>query len=316
MEIHKVKSLTESIIEDLSDNTDLSKILPKLEILSFNLKNKQFTIWLNNEVNGEYSSFEELPEYRIGKCVVFSNIAGVMGTYKNISISVEQFSDEKVRKVAQSIVFYEGILEIDNMIRGDKCLKKFLPAAILHYVNETLNPGWHSIEAWQVISSFTCKNVVDRFKSSLLKFILNLDEELNIGIDFDKMISNDKIERIMNTTINAGVVTTGPGSAITIENSNVVGGVNNRLDINESERGEIYKLIDTIEKNMSTFGESQNEVKDTIKIIKTQLVKEKPRKSLIKGSLNLLKEIGTETAALSAAPFIIEGIDKIIKLIS
>ncbi len=316
MEVNEIRRLTESIIGDLSDDKGLSKILPKLQILSFKLKNKKFSEWLNNEITGEYSSFRDLPEYRIAKGVVFANISNGMGIFKNVSISADQFSDSKVQELVQKILFFENISEIDNMARTDKPLKKFLPATALYFVNETLNPSWHTIEAWQAISPFACKSVVEGFKSKLLEFILRLDDELNIGVDYNKTISNDKIDRIMQTTINAGIVTTGFNSSITIENSNITGGSKNRVIISKNESEEIIKLIDSIEREITIFGESQVEVSDEISRIRTQLEKEKPRRSILKDSFGIIKEIFTETVATGTAPFIIEGIEKIIKLIS
>lgn len=312
----EVKGITERIIEDLSENKGLNEIIPKLQILSFKLKNPQFTEWVEKETKGTYSSSKELPRYRISRCSVHADLGNITGLLQNFNIPVDQIPDPEVRGMVETIHFFEGISKIEDMALAQKDLKKNLPAFSFPFLNQTLGDGWQIIEAWQIISTFTFKHIVDRFKSALLDFILKLDEELDIGIDLGKTISDKEINRIVNTTINAGVVTTGSDTNLTIESSNIIGGKNNQFSISNETRKEINALIDSIERKVSIFGASQEDVRDEILRIKAQLKKENPRRSILKTSFTTLKEIFNETVAVGTAPFIIEGIQKVIKLIS
>ncbi len=209
MNLNKTKNLIESVIGDLSENEPLNKILLKVQVISHQLKNPKFNTWFENETKGNYQTVEELPEYRISNCEVLSNVSNNHGMFRNVSVPTEMFSNDKAKKVVKTVLFYEPISEIDQFAKSNETMKKMLPNVVLHYINETLNPGWHTLDAWQVISIPMCQTIVGTFKSKLLQFFLELNEEMEINVDFDVINNKSKIEKIMNTTINAGVVTTG-----------------------------------------------------------------------------------------------------------
>lgn len=315
MELNKIKNLIEDVIEDLTNAEPLNKILLKVQVIAYNLKNEKFKEWIENEVNGKYLAKEELPEYRISNCEVFSDISNQRGIMKNFKIPTEMFSNSDAAELATTILFYEPICEISQLGDTHKDLKKFLPNVFFQFINNILNPGWKTISAWQVISNITCKNIVETFKSKLLQFFLELNEEMEINVDFDVITNKTKIDKIMNTTINAGVVTTGQNSSITVSNSNVVGGTNNQLIISDETRNEIEKVVKQIGDSLEIFNSSQDEVISELSRIQTQLKKENPKQSIIKNSFEFLKKLFTEVVTAGTAPVVLEGINKVIELI-
>ncbi|MEO7044575.1 MAG: hypothetical protein ABI091_04660 [Ferruginibacter sp.] len=106
-----------------------------------------------------------------------------------------------------------------------------------------------------------CKTIIDTFKSKLLQFFLELNEDIGINVDFDAIQNKNKIEKIMNTTINAGVVTTGKNASISISNSNINGGQNSTIIISKTTSREIEEVLKLIEKSIDIFSESQDEIK-------------------------------------------------------
>lgn len=315
MNFNNTKSLIENVIVDLAENEPLSKILLKVQVVAHQLKNEKFRKWIENEMNGSYKTKGELPEYRICNCEVLSNISNGHGILKNLTISTEMFSNKDATYLAKHVLFYEAISEIDNYANCQKSLKKMLPNVVLHYINQTLNPGWNTIDAWQTIPGPMCKTIIDTFKSKLLQFFLELNEEIGINVDFDAIQNKNKIEKIMNTTINAGVVTTGPNASLNISNSNVVGGINNQLIISEETRNEIEKIVKEIADSIEIFINSQDEVISELNRIQTQLKKENPKAGIIKNSFEFLKKLFTEVVAVGTAPVVLEGINKAIELI-
>lgn len=315
MDSQKIKDLIESAIEDLTNNEALSKILMKVQVIAHYLKNSMFSTWLSNEINAGYETKDQLPEYRISNCEVFCNISSIAGMYKNIKVSTELFSNEKAKEVARTTLFYETILEIEGFSNSRTQLKKFLPSAILFYINETLKPGWNTIDAWQVISNFTCKSIVENFKSRLLQFFLELNEELEIHVNFNVMANKKKIDKIVGDTIYAGIVSTGNYSSISVNKSQIIAGSNNQVTLTVEIKNEIEKVIRNIEDSIEIFGDSQDEVKSEIDRIKIQIAKGKPKLSILKNSFEILKSIFVEVVATGTAPLILEGINNITKLL-
>lgn len=315
MNSEKIKDLIESAIEDFTNDEALSKILMKVQVIAHYLKNSMFSTWLSNEINAGYETKDSLREYRISNCEVFCNISSMAGMYQNIKVSTELFSNEKAKEVARIVLFYETILEIEGFSNSQKSLKKFLPNTLLFYINETLTPGWNTIDAWQVISNFTCKSIVENFKSKLLQFFLELSEQLEINVNFNVMANKKRIDKIVCDTIYAGIVSTGSNSSIGIYKSHIVGGSSNQVSLNVDIKNEIEKVIRNIEGSLKIFGNSQDEVKSEIDRIKIQIAKEKPKLSILKNSFEMLKSIFVEVVATGTAPLILEGINNITKLL-
>lgn len=315
MNIGNTKSLIENVIGDLAENEPLTKILLKVQIIAHRLKNEEFKKWIQNEMNGNYVTKEELPNYRICNCEVLSNISNGHGILKNLAVSTEMFSNKDAIYLAQHVLFYEPISEINEYANSQKSMRKRLPAVVIHFINETLNPGWNTLDAWQIITASMCKTTIDTFKTKLLQFFLELNEEMEINIDFDVIQNKNKIEKIMNTTINAGVVTTGKNASISVSNSSISGGQNNTMIISETTSREIEEVLKLVEKSIGIFSESQDEIQSEIERIKIQLRKQTPKIGIIKNSLEFIKKIFIEVVAIGTAPFVLEGLNKVIELL-
>lgn len=291
MDSKGIKRLIESVIEDLTNDEVLNKILLKTQVIAHNLKNEKFSKWFDNEMNGSYETKEELPEYRVSYCEVFCNVSSISGMFKNLKVSVDMFSNEDAKKIAKFVYVYEPLLEIDEFANSKKSFKKFLPTVASFYINETLNPGWNVIDAWQSISYSTFKGIIETFKSRLLQFFLELNSEIELDINFNVMSGKKKIEKIMNTTINAGIVSTGKNSPINVQDSQIIGGKNNQVTLTQDAKTSIEKAIQSIEAAIKIFAESEDEVKIELERIKAQLGKKKPKINILKNSFDLLKGI-------------------------
>lgn len=120
MEKLNIKAMIESVIEDLSNNVDVSQFALKIKLIASKLKNSEFSAWIKNELEG-YDSKAELPSYRIidtqvVATVVISDVRGVM-TLPNHLMPLINLMDIDVIKKLSTIRINESVLSLEQGVK-------------------------------------------------------------------------------------------------------------------------------------------------------------------------------------------------------
>ena len=303
-----IKKQIESIIEDLGNDESTSKLLLKAQAIAFYLKDDTFTNWINNEQNG-YKSKLYLPEYRKINCTiqvdVFIPFRGII--YVD-DFPIDSIKNKAIREELSHMCFCNPISMIEQMGNSHECglLKMNAPAYTYSYINKQFPEG--SIEGVRKLTNTSsAKAIVDSVKSKLLEFFLLLEEQFDLNINFDIMANKEKIQNIVNQTINAGVVNTGDGH-ISITSSEIIGG-NQNVSISATNKKELTDIIERIEEINKRYNDE--DLANEITMVKDDIAKPAQNPKFIKRAFNAMKGIAVGITANELTPIIDQGLELI-----
>lgn len=289
--MNTLKSLVDSVISDLTENKSIESILLKTQTICHYLKDVEFSTWIKHELNGYGDDEYPLPDYRKINCIVKVDISQPFGRMaKNYPFPCEYIKDEKIRERMTHMAVFESLSEIELMMKDDKHgndLTIAVPQYIVQNYMEKYVEGYILV-ANQHINMNNIKAVISKFKSLLLTFFLELNDKMNWELNFDVMATKQIIKQIMVTNnINAAVVATEGSTistgAVSVENSHI-GNV-----AYSNEQKEFLSVLKDIEKLVKESG-NQN-LKDSVDIVKAETQKPKWNKKLITMGLNAIKGI-------------------------
>lgn len=289
--MNTLKSLVDSVISDLTENKSIESILLKTQTISHYLKDEEFSTWIKHELNGYGDDEYPLPDYRKINCIVKVDISQPFGRMvKNYPFPCEYIKDDKIRERMTHMAVFESLSEIELMMKDDKHgndLTIAVPQYIVQNYMEKYVEGYILV-ANQHINMNNIQAVISKFKSLLLTFFLELNDKMNWELNFDVMATKQIIKQIMVTNnINAAVVATEGSTistgAVSVENSHI-GNV-----AYSNEQKEFLSVLKDIEKLVKESG-NQN-LKDSVDIVKAETQKPKWNKKLMTMGLNAIKGI-------------------------
>lgn len=289
--MNTLKSLVDSVISDLTENKSIESILLKTQTISHYLKDEEFSTWIKHELNGYGADEYPLPDYRKINCIVKVDISQPFGRMaKNYPFPCEYIKDDKIRERMTHMAVFESLSEIELMMKDDKHgndLTIAVPQYIVQNYMEKYVEGYILV-ANQHINMNNIQAVISKFKSLLLTFFLELNDKMNWELNFDVMATKQIIKQIMVTNnINAAVVATEGSTistgAVSVENSHI-GNV-----AYSNEQKEFLSVLKDIEKLVKESG-NQN-LKDSVDIVKAETQKPKWNKKLMTMGLNAIKGI-------------------------
>lgn len=289
--MNTLKSLVDSVISDLTENKSIESILLKTQTISHYLKDEEFTTWIKHELNGYGDDEYPLPDYRKINCIVKVDISQPFGRMaKNYPFPCEYIKDDKIRERMTHMAVFESLSEIELMMKDDKHGND-LTMAVPQYIVQNYMAKYvegYILVANQHINMNNIQAVISKFKSLLLTFFFELNDKMDWDLNFDVMDTKQIIKQIMITNnINAAVVAT-EGSTIStgsvsVENSHI-GNV-----AYSNEQKEFLAVLKDIEKLVKE-SENQN-LKDSVDIVKAETQKPKWNKKLMTMGLNAIKGI-------------------------
>ena len=289
--MNTLKSLVDSVISDLTENKSIESILLKTQTISHYLKDEEFSTWIKHELNGYGDDEYPLPDYRKINCIVKVDISQPFGRMaKNYPFPCEYIKDDKIRERMTHMAVFESLSEIELMMKDDKHGND-LTMAVPQYIVQNYMAKYvegYILVANQHINMNNIQAVISKFKSLLLTFFLELNDKMNWELNFDVMATKQIIKQIMVTNnINAAVVATEGSTistgAVSVENSHI-GNV-----AYSNEQKEFLSVLKDIEKLVKESG-NQN-LKDSVDIVKAETQKPKWNKKLMTMGLNAIKGI-------------------------
>lgn len=289
--MNTLKSLVDSVISDLTENKSIESILLKTQTISHYLKDEEFTTWIKHELNGYGDDEYPLPDYRKINCIVKVDISQPFGRMaKNYPFPCEYIKDDKIRERMTHMAVFESLSEIELMMKDDKHGND-LTMAVPQYIVQNYMAKYvegYILVANQHINMNNIQAVISKFKSLLLTFFFELNDKMDWDLNFDVMATKQIIKQIMVTNnINAAVVAT-EGSTIStgsvsVENSHI-GNV-----AYSNEQKEFLAVLKDIEKLVKESG--NQDLKDSVDIVKDETQKPKWNKKLMTMGLNAIKGV-------------------------
>lgn len=313
MEKLSVRGMIESILQDMAENRSVDSYVLKIQMVSKMLRNEKLSSWIDKELNG-YEDIKELPPYRVLKTQIIANLIIDHGincaTFTNHEMPLYALGTEKADEL--SILYIK-----DSIIKLCKLteLKGYSLNDYEKYWLSTIYEHSNILSAYKSVSLPNIDIIIHKFKSTLLDIFMELNDTLfNDEIDFDLMTKRNDIEKIVNQTINAGIVNMGNGTISANESTNI-GGQNNSVVINNEMKGEIEKVVAQIKEVAESFEDEKEEVLNELARIITQLDKPTPKTSIISSALETINGMLIGVAGNMATPVVIEGIKHVLGLI-
>jgi hypothetical protein len=251
--------LVDEIIEMSSDGKrSLSDALRKCLVLAFELKNEKLKYWIEKELNG-FNTGDDIPEYR--KVLLHSkgNFSGPMGAWipqrpLPVSIIDKKHRDMLTSKLAQPIAAYEGSAQ-----KKGQPVINWPPELIVHYQDKFI-PGYALSQAWQELPTTLLVGLCEEVRNRLLRFALEIREELGQVDDKPAEVPSSKIEAAVINHIYGGTnIIAGSASnfaqivsvQVDKDDFSSLAGALAKLDVAEND---INALRSAIEGDGKTFG--------------------------------------------------------------
>jgi hypothetical protein len=196
--------LVDEIIEMASDgNKPLADAMRKCLILAFDLKNDKLKDWVEKELNG-YNRTDEIPEYRKVMLHSRGNFTGPAGSWipkRPLPLST---IDKKHRQLltsqlVQPIATYDGFQGNDGELTIN-----WPPDLIVLYQSKFIE-GFALSQAWQEVPTSLVVGLCEEVRNRLLRFALEIREELGQVDDEPKKLPPGKVEAAVVNYIYDGV---------------------------------------------------------------------------------------------------------------
>jgi len=284
------KLLIENIIEDLVNDASISKIMLKAQAIAYALGNDDFQQWVYKEQNG-YNSAKEVPEYRkVDSGLVVSASLSYGRIANNYPLPIDIIADKSVRDYLKVVKLMQPIAIIENFLNDSDTSSLYfeVPGFLWKDIETCLNDG-NVLSAKQIVPVASFRSVVEKLKSQLLHFFLELSKQ--IDIDFNVLTNKDKIASIMNQTFYAGIVNTGSGN-VQADNASIIGETNNNVSIAPLLKEQIENILQQIETIKSDISADEQDIAEVILDIRNELENLSPCKRFLKNSLQALKSFG------------------------
>lgn len=291
-----IKSLIEDIIVGMANNEPLTNLVSKIQVVSKLLKNEEFKTWVDNEFIYGYNTEDDLPVYRnIHVLAVKASFVqhlglGRMKQYTNFEVPILNLGPDKYKEVMQ-IPFKETIVALDQMMLQQKGnIHYSLNGYEKYLIQQKILQDCEVSNIYKIISRYSITNIIDQAKAKLLDTFIELNDSVfNNEIDFNLMEKKEDIAKIVHQTINTGVYISDNSSA-NIQDTNIVGGTNNKVELNENFEEDVLNLTAKIEQLAKDLDEERDEIAFEISKIKLALEKKESPK-IIKSAFNAIKGI-------------------------
>lgn len=170
-----------SLLREIQDaaidgSTDLETLLRKCRVLAARLKNEQFKIWVQSELDG-YPSRSDVPDYRKFHCQCFGHFSGPLGSgLKNAPIP-ESCIPEQLREGLTNIVMAEGVGSLKDLIDGGKdgTLHSNWPADAAPLFGREIYQNMNLMQAWMVISKSSIVGILSTVRNRILNFAIEIE---------------------------------------------------------------------------------------------------------------------------------------------
>ncbi|MGY3134572.1 hypothetical protein ACVWZM_005254 [Bradyrhizobium sp. USDA 4501] len=199
-----MKLINEIVAEALDNDKPIASLLRKCLVLAFDLKNDKLKGWVEGELNG-YDDSDNVPSYRTANLFSKGNFSGPFNAWipnRPLPLGV---LDEKHREILTPTYFTEPIAAYELTRKDGKgtYVINWPPDLILLYQTKFIK-GYGLAQAWQEVSEGLFRSIVDTVRSRLLRFALEIREELGAVDDEPLKIPTAKVDAAVTNFIFGG----------------------------------------------------------------------------------------------------------------
>lgn len=172
-------TLLQEIQRDAVDpNVEISTLLRKCKILATRLKNEQFKLWVDQELNG-YTSEKILPSYRILNVQSLGDFSGMMGSGLRNAPIPSALVPEKWREIATTAYLTDGIGSYASLVKEKKesMLASEWPGDLVMLVSKKIMANMSLMRAWRYIPPASILGLIDTVRNRVLSFVLEIESE-------------------------------------------------------------------------------------------------------------------------------------------
>lgn len=296
-----MKNLVDRIIQDLGEDKPIKGILLKAQIVASKLNNNDFKTWIENEQNG-YPDASNLPDYRVLNAIVKADLSIPFSGYvRNYTIPAGIYDDPIIEECICKVRITHSLQEIETIYENKKGgnVSTNLPAMAYTEVNKYVSGNVEQLK--QEFSVASLIHIVDIFKSKLLSFFLDIEKEMNVGINFSKIEEQqDKITQIMNTYyINSAIANTGAGS---VSAGDIRDNTSLQIISDSEQKEKFLSLVSQLKEGANSLNNS--DLTETIDLITEECNKPSWAKRTLRVALNAVQGIATGIAANQLTPIV------------
>lgn len=296
-----MKNLVDRIIQDLGEDKPIKGILLKAQIVASKLNNNDFKTWIENEQNG-YPDASNLPDYRVLNAIVKADLSIPFSGYvRNYTIPAGIYDDPIIEECICKVRITHSLQEIETIYENKKGgnVSTNLPAMTYTEVNKYVSGNVEQLK--QEFSVASLIHIVDIFKSKLLSFFLDIEKEMNVGINFSKIEEQqDKITQIMNTYyINSAIANTGAGS---VSAGDIRDNTSLQIISDSEQKEKFLSLVSQLKEEANSLNNS--DLTETIDLITEECNKPSWAKRTLRVALNAVQGIATGIAANQLTPIV------------
>ena len=292
-----VKTLIEEVLTDLGNNKSLIDVSSKIQIIVRLLGDVKFRTWYNHEFVTGYDN-EDIPDYRVTRAADIKAsyiVPQGFGVWHMPDQSVPMFNlgKEKYDEV-MVIKLKENVSSIIEYSKHPEKMAMSLSPYDTALVQKVLGEA-HIISVHKVIPPSTFQTIIDNVQNRIIEMFMDLNEKVFDGeLDMKSSRTQREIQQVINNNITAGIYQAGAG-IIDAKNSTIAGRMGSLPTVEVVQK--LNMLIEKIEALVEN--ENNEEIKEELADIKTELSTETPRFDYVKKSFKALfwgASISTKTA--------------------
>lgn len=278
--------LIDDIIDLAVDNTgSISVLLRKCLVLAHELKNQRLRTWVEKELDG-YSELDEVPEYRRVVTIARGTFFGPLGAQINNQPLAPGILNKEHRGWATEAILRQPIVAYE-LVKDEKDTPAipWPPDLTVMYQSKFIE-GYALNRAWLEVPASHIVALVDTIRNRILRFALEIKDELGATGDDVRALPTAKIEQYVTNYIYGGNILI----AGTAESFSQI----SHLKVETGDLDALSRVLKQIGVSEYEFEELKEALEHDNATPKTQGIGEKTRSWVSKAA----KEIGKGTLKL------------------
>jgi hypothetical protein len=199
-----MKLLDEIIELAASEKGSVATLLRKCLVLSHTLRNDRLKAWAENELNGYEGNADGVPEYRKTAAAANGLFIGPLGARIDDQPIPAAMLQEQHRRFAESDVLLQPIAAYENIRGGSRIVVEWPANLTILYQAEFFEGDYALNRAWQEIPASVFVGLIDTIKTRVLRFALEVKDDLGLVSDDLNELPKDKIDQQVTTYIFGG----------------------------------------------------------------------------------------------------------------
>jgi hypothetical protein len=173
-------------------------------VLASRLKNERLKAWCNSELDG-YEAGAEIPPYRVFSASSYGLFVGYGSTIDNQPLALSILKPEH-RQIIETVRMDQGVAELQSLIEDKSkgtLARPWNPKMTALYQHKFMNNHYLN-RAWCEVPSSKVLGICDTVRNRLLRFAIELDEQIGSAEDPLNEISQKQVEKTVVNIIYGG----------------------------------------------------------------------------------------------------------------